>query len=190
MENEKGRRAQAIASWVIAFFTIGLFAVAYLQYQLYKVSERPWIGPTTRSVGYDETRRSVVVVQWHYTNGGKSPAGNMRFNLDLKIGPPIPFQDLTTLKAPGVEECHSPQPLPGKDGFTAMPGTDQIFIATSTQNVLDSSDSVTKNLLGLYFVGCVDYGDVSGDNHRTNVCEFYVPASRTFLSCLHGNATD
>jgi hypothetical protein len=168
MENEKGRRAQAIASWVIAFFTIGLFAVAYLQYQLYKVSERPWIGPTTRSVGYDETRRSVVVVQWHYTNGGKSPAGNMRFNLDLKIGPPIPFQDLTTL----------------------MPGTDQIFIATSTQNVLDSSDSVTKNLLGLYFVGCVDYGDVSGDNHRTNVCEFYVPASRTFLSCLHGNTTD
>jgi hypothetical protein len=188
MENEKKWMcAQVWANWIIAFFTAALFIVAWQQYRLYRLDQRPWVGATLRSPVLDRPTRKVLGLLWHYMNGGKSPARNIRFNLSLKIGDPLPEKDANLVKAPTVGACSSPQPLPGNDGMLAMPGVDQIMNADATQDILDSGDSIKMNRLGLYFVGCLDYEEVSGGNHRTKVCEYYVPTSELFVSCLRGN---
>lgn len=69
----------------------------------------------------------------------------------------------------------------------ALPGVDNVMIAYSPQTVRDSSDSISTNKVGLYLVGCVDYRGVSGQDYRTEVCEYYYVSTKQFHTCPHGN---
>jgi hypothetical protein len=185
MENS-GMGSQTMTNWIMAIFTVVIAGVEMRQCHVAIDSERPWIGPTTRTVGWDKSNEKVLVLYWKYVNGGKSPALNLRFNLNLKIGSPLK-EKVDTIDVPSVERCKNRQSLPGAEGYMAMPGAEQIFIAPPTPDIPDSSESIVANRVGLYFVGCLDYEDVSGRNHRTNVCELYLPKSHIFLPCARGN---
>jgi hypothetical protein len=187
MENERPWiRAQVLANVIVAFFTAALFFVAYWQYRLYVLNERPWVGPVRRTVSVDKTNGKFIELEWWYTNGGKSVARNLRFDLSLKIGPPLKIE-VSAIEAPVADRCHKPESLPGMEGFTDMPGAEQVYLSATPQEVLDSGESIVANRIGLYFVGCLDYEDTSGQNHRTNVCEFFFPSAHIFMACARGN---
>lgn len=75
-----------------------------------RLDQRPWIGPAWRGLARDPTNGKIVGIHWKYINGGKSPALNVRFNLNLMIGAPLEGQP-SAIHAPIVERCEDPQPL-------------------------------------------------------------------------------
>lgn len=186
MESEKWLRYYTWGTWVMAIFTIVIAGATIQQCRMNRDSERPWLGPVQRTLTMGEAHR-VKNFQWHYRNGGKSPAIDVRFSLFLKLGDPLP-NDLLTMKAPVIAPCERTQPLPEDQSSLALPGINYTFQSPPPQDVIDSNESLVANRLGLYFVGCVDYRSTSGINYRTWVCEYYHPEMEMFYACVRGNS--
>jgi hypothetical protein len=178
--------AQVVANWVIAILTGILAVIAWNQYWWFKSTERPWIGSMSRAIGRDEQGR-IGGVNWGYMSGGKTAAKNVRIHLPMMIGDPIP-KTPDEIKIPHVEECSGGASLPGKTGLIVLPGIGYMYAAFAPQNVIDSAKSIAENRVGLYFVGCLDYEDQSGENHRTYVCEYYSRTADRFELCPRGVA--
>lgn len=183
MDVDKYVRAQAWSSVIIALFTIVLAGVGMQQCYMYRASERPWIGPISRTLNSVEETGKFHSLEWRFTNGGKSPAINVRFNLNLYVGERIPPGDPAQIKIPEVSLCSSSKPLPGEGAGPVIPGVPQTFAAYAPQNVVDSTESIKANKIGLYFVGCVDYEGPIGKDYRTWVCEYFEPTAGVFRAC-------
>jgi len=145
--------------------------------------ERPWIGPTARTLVPSQNGQ-LRAVGWHYQNGGRTVATRMRFNLEFKIGPTEP----TESNAPISEECRKGE-LPGKEGNIAIPGSfDYLTPIAVSPEIAKSMDAVYQGKVGLYIVGCVDYSDTARRTwYRTEVLELFLPKAPNFWAPPFGN---
>jgi hypothetical protein len=184
--NDAWLKRYTLATVVMAIFTIVIAGATVQQCRMNRDNERPWVGSIIRGVAVEEKTNRVQRVEWYYRNAGKAVAKNIRVDLTLRVGDPVP-RDMASLKPPTVSQCESAKGLPGDKGMVLLPGADQSFIVSPPQDVIDSSQSINDNKLGLYLVECLDYTDTVGNEHRTRVCEVYMPAIKRFLLCLSGS---
>lgn len=185
MEKSRWADPEVWFSGVVAFFTVVLVVVAWQQYRWMQLSERPLVSPVQRKVYYNDTMATGI--DWTFKNGGKSPALNVRYNLEFRVGEAIPMMFTPETKTPTLPECESTAPLSTHGGFALPPGVDQSIRRGISPDALSKSDSINTNSVGLYWVGCVDYEDLTGKNHRTWVCEWYANRDHDFGLCPYGN---
>ena|SRR5882724_4365242 len=134
--------------------------------------ERPWVGPTKREFYYSHNR--MVGMDWHFQNGGRTPATRVRSDIEFRIGP-IP-EKLTQENRPKIQRCEDGELSDALGSFVAIPNVDSSYPIAPGPQVIAALDDVYSNKVGLYLTGCVDYSDSSKINwYRTNVLETFHP---------------
>jgi hypothetical protein len=155
--------------------------------------ERPWVGPTERTVKYlHATPKEVSLADlpptrflgliWHFKNGGRTVATRVRAHLELKIGAK---EGTVNFIYPEAESCKVGE-LPN-EGSIAIPGFGEAVDVYVPQDVRAKLDRVHKDV-ELYLVGCIDYSDATRiPKYRTDVREIFDSISSGFIVLDSGN---
>jgi len=159
--------------------------------------ERPWIGPTGRkdvvaSITDPITKKASKTfegLEWHFQNGGRSPAVHTRINIVVKMGPPMPTNlDIPRDSLPKNSECEKGELGDRFGDAVVIPGvTSYSFVAPLEGKTSQSFDEINPAKEDLWLVGCVDYSDGTSEPwFRTNVLE-YMTSDGTFAIWMTGN---
>ena len=179
---------QIVINGVLA--VIGIIAICIYGGQLDVMKdtlalERPWIGPTARTIVPRPEQGHIIALGWHYQNGGRAVATKIRQNLEFRIGP----RPAALKSAPFSDDCQKGELAQLEQGGNiAIPGGDYIFPIDVSPEVAKSMDDVYAEKVGLYLVGCVDYSDSGRKEwYRTEVLELFLPKQTNFLVLPFGN---
>jgi hypothetical protein len=131
--------------------------------------QRPYIwltnnlgGPTFLRPPGSKGDDGYVVWDWHYTNYGKTPARDVRFNQGMQIGDEV-------LNKPrvfdGPEKTGAPLP-PNKDDFTTS------FFKTKISSKEFNRLTSNENTIVVY--GHFTYTDSAGNQYETALCMYHL----------------
>jgi hypothetical protein len=147
--------------------------------------QRPWIGeagPDTYAI--NKTTNRLDMVEWHFRNGGRTTAIDVRGGLEFRLGPPFRGNSYAAIKeiVPNKDRLCTGESSK-RPGMVALQGIDQIYPISILPDVRARLDDVyITRTKSLYLVGCITYfSEARRPQYHNIFIEWYNPEEVTLI---------